>query len=102
MMHDNIQMLQQQEYINQFARSQVQQRAPGDTYGRPSSIEYQQEEDDEDEDDELTMSQQTAGEHELSHYDDDESEEQQPPQQFSSMQMSQVTQNNKQIAMKTP
>jgi len=49
------------------------------------------------------MSQQSVGERELSHYDDDESEEQQqPPQQFSSMQMSQVTQNNKQIELKQP
>lgn len=45
---DNNEMVQQQEYINQFAWSQAQ----AGSYGQPSSVEYQQEEDDEDDDEE--------------------------------------------------
>ena len=45
---DNNEMIQQQEYINQFARSQAQ----ASSYGQPSSVEYQQEEDDEDDEEE--------------------------------------------------
>lgn len=67
---DNNEMVQQQEYINQFARSQAQ----ASSYGQPSSVEYQQEEDDEDDEEEMSMGQQPTpnAEREVSHYDDEE------------------------------